>query len=66
MDERASAKIREQALIIAQSKDFDLLLAELRGDKSDAMLISASEEIQPQTPSNKGSEFMTPLEEVSS
>ncbi len=32
MDENASIKIREQALRIAQSKDLDLLLAELRGD----------------------------------
>lgn len=42
MDENASIKIREQALRIAQSKDLDLLLAELRGDKSDAMLVSIS------------------------
>ena len=66
MDEQASIKIREQALRIAQSKDLDLLLAELRGDKSDAMLVSISEESQTQSLSVHVSEFITPTEEVSS
>jgi hypothetical protein len=64
MDESASGKIREQALKIAQSKDLDLLLAELKGDKTDGLFVSVAEDNQLQKTPSEGSEFITPLDEV--
>ena len=43
MSDRANNMIRDQAMRIAQSKDLDLLLAELKGDTSSAILLSVNE-----------------------
>lgn len=40
MSENSGNLIKEQAMKIASSKDLDVLLAELKGDKTDALIVS--------------------------
>ncbi len=40
MSENSGDFIKEQAMKIASSKDLDVLLAELKGDKTDALIVS--------------------------
>jgi hypothetical protein len=49
---------------IASAKDLDLLLAELKGNTNDAMIIAATEKTQDTTSETHDSGFMTPVGDV--